>query len=428
MTLRRTPEDFVVEELPTPEFLAAMRGTPGPGFLHAVYRLEKTQLTTPHAAQLVGAALKVRHNDIQYAGLKDKHAQTVQMVTVAVPTLADGAMLARRAQGPKWSAELAGWSARPIDASALAGNRFRIVVRDVRMEQDAAMRSRASRLAMGGAVMGVQGESLLLLNYFGAQRFGSARHGAGWIARSLIAGRFEEALKLSIATPSRKDTGVTRTFTRMLATGWGKAEWARLARELPRCPEKKAVERLAFMASRREGALDERGFREAFVTLPYFLQQLYVEAYQSHLWNDVARRHIARVVPPGGGAAILRADDEFGEMLFPAAAAVEQAGEGLRAMQVPLVAPDTVPAEPWASDLQAALGAEKITLAELKIPGLRRPYFGEAMRPLFVEARGFEIGPAQADELSKSKGLKVEVRFDLPRGAYATVVLRALGQ
>lgn len=416
MTLRRTPDDFLVEEQPTPEYLGGLLAAPSAAAALAVYRLEKSQLTTPHAAQLLAAALKVRNNAVEYAGLKDKHARTAQLVTVGTATLADAALLPDSCSGPKWSARRIGWSAKAIDASAIAANRFRIVVRDVRAEQDAAMRFRASLLSTGRG-------SLSVVNYFGAQRFGSARHGEGWIARELIAGRFENALRLAIATPSRKDTGVTRTFTRMLAAGWGEAGgWARLARELPRCPEKKAIERLAFMASRRTDPIDERGFREAFVALPYFLQQLYVEAYQSHLWNETARRLISRTVPT---SAVLKADDDFGQMLFPAFAAAYQ---GLRELTLPLVAPDTKPVDPWKTDLEAVLAEEHLALPDLKIPGLRRPFFGEAMRPLFVEAQNFSLGPAEPDELSRSKARKVTVSFELPRGAYATVVLRALGQ
>ena len=414
MTLRRTPEDFIVDESPTEEFAGGLFAAPSAEASHGVYRLEKTQLTTPHAAQLLAAKLGVRAQAVEYAGLKDKHAKTGQLLTVKVATVADGALLPREASGPKWSATLVGWSRTAIDAAAIAANRFRIVVRDVRPEEDATMRFRASLLATGRG-------SLSIVNYFGAQRFGSARHGEGWIARELISGRFERALRLAIGTPSRKDTGVTRTFTRALASGWG--DWQRLARELPRCPEKKAIERLAFMASRRSEPIDERGYREAFVALPYFLQQLYVEAYQSHLWNETARRFLRRCVP---ASALATADDEFGEMLFPAFAATT---DDLRTLHLPLAAPETkVEGMPWGKDLESTLRDEKLALADLKIPGLRRPFFGEAMRPLFVEATSFEIGAAERDDLGSSKRLKVEVRFDLPRGAYATVVLRALGQ
>lgn len=425
MTIRRTPADFVVEEIAAPGFEAALRAAPAPDALVAVYRLHKTQLTTPHAVSLLAAELRVRQNDVTYAGLKDKHAQTSQVVGVTVRTLADGALLPAEASGPKWSARRIGWAAKPIDAAAISGNRFRIVVRGV-SEGAAAEMDRRVRLLAAPAGPGDAGSGgLLVVNYFGAQRFGSARHGEGWIARSLIDGKFEQALKLAIATPSRKDTGVTRTFTRMLAGGWGKeGGWARLARELPRCPEKKAIERLAFMASRRDQPIDERGFREAFVALPYFLQQLYIEAYQSHLWNELARKMATRTA---AGGTLLKTDDEFGPMHFPPAAAVSAEH---RTLQLPLPAPETLPAEPWGPDLLAILEREGLTLEGLKIPGLRRPFFGEAMRPLFVNAASFAMNEPEPDELAgpRSRAMKREVRFDLPRGAYATVVLRALGQ
>lgn len=426
MTIRRTPADFVVEELPAPGFVEALRPAPAPETPHAVFRLHKSQLTTPHAGNLLAAELGVRHNAVSYAGLKDKHAETTQLVSVAVSTLADAALLRAEARGPKWSAARIGWTAAPIDAAAISGNRFRIVVRGMSEPAAAEMDRRVQLLAAPAGPGGAGSGGLLVVNYFGAQRFGSARHGEGWIARSLIDGKFEHALKLAIATPSRKDTGVTRTFTRMLAGGWGReGGWARLARELPRCPEKKAIERLAFMASRRDQPIDERGFREAFVALPYFLQQLYVEAYQSHLWNELARRMAARIA---AGGTLLKTDDEFGQMLFPPAASAT-APEMLN-LSLPLPAPETQPAEPWGPDLLSILEREGLTLDRLKIPGLRRPFFGEAMRPLFITAAAFSLSDPEPDDLAgpRSKSMKREVRFDLPRGAYATVVLRALGQ
>ncbi|MBX3407142.1 MAG: tRNA pseudouridine(13) synthase TruD [Phycisphaeraceae bacterium] len=428
MTIRRTPADFIVDEIAAPEFEGSLRAAPSADALVAVYRLDKSQLTTPHAVSLLAAELRVRQNDISYAGLKDKHAQTSQMVGVKARTLADGVLLPAEIRGGKWSARRIGWTVAPIDASAIAGNRFCIVVRGVSRAAAAEMDRRASLLATAGD----DGGALLIVNYFGAQRFGSARHGEGWIARSLIDGKFEHALRLAIATPSRKDTGVTRTFTRMLAARWSEAAgagrdgWAALARDLPRCPEKKAIERLAFMASRREAPIDERGYREAFAALPYFLQQLYVEAYQSYLWNELARRMAARIA---AGQSLLKTDDEFGQMLFPPAAA-RAAAPGLFDLHLPLPAPETQPVEPWGGDLLAILEREGLALDRLKIPGLRRPFFGEAMRPLFITAAAFSLGDPEPDDLAapRSSSMKRQVRFDLPRGAYATVVLRALGQ
>jgi tRNA(Glu) U13 pseudouridine synthase TruD len=60
---------------------------------------------------------------------------------------------------------------------------------------------------------------------------------------------------------------------------------------------------------------------------------------------------------------------------------------------------------------------------------LKSPYFGETPRPLFIEASNFALGNPEKDE-DDAKGQRFRRRLvmDLPRGAYATVVLRALGQ
>jgi tRNA(Glu) U13 pseudouridine synthase TruD len=75
------------------------------------------------------------------------------------------------------------------------------------------------------------------------------------------------------------------------------------------------------------------------------------------------------------------------------------------------------------------LEVEGLKPSDLKLPGLRRPFFGEAERPLFVRAEGFELSAREPDEMAQGRArIKRTVRFDLPRGAYATVVLRAVGQ
>jgi tRNA(Glu) U13 pseudouridine synthase TruD len=120
----------------------------------------------------------------------------------------------------------------------------------------------------------------------------------------------------------------------------------------------------------------------------------------------------------------LRADDEFGLMLFPPAAAVDAGWPGV---QIPVLGPTSKLVEPWGEAAAAVLAEEGIRVEDLRIPGMRRPYFGEADRPLFVVAERFEMTAGERDELGGKK-MRRTVRFDLGRGAYATVVLRALGQ
>ncbi len=447
MTIRKQPSDFHVEELLAPETLASIRDRAEGAHVHALYELEKASLTTPAAINEFCRAVKARPDHASYAGLKDKHAETRQHVTVKLRTPADAP---REAGGKQWRAHLKGYLDHPIAAADITGNRFAIVIRDLAKPASDEMDGRAKLLAVAPSLReGVGGRegssssldtssprhlvtSLLITNYFGAQRFGSARHGAGWIAKSLITGDFETALKLAIGTPARKDTGKTRDFTRILATHWG--NWKAM-KDLPRLPEARAIEVLS-----RGG-----DFKSAFEALPYFLQSLCVEAYQSHLWNrcacelvranpkapslreGVGGREDSSFHPPSAipHPTLLSTPDEFGEMLFAPASLVHAPWRNL---DLPLLAKNSELLDPWKETYERVLAAENITVSDLRVKGLKRPFFGEAQRKLFVEVKNWSLSKPESDELSKGGLRKRTATFDLPRGAYATVALRALGQ
>lgn len=419
MTIRRQPSDFQVREALAPERLASFTQARTDGLPHAVYALHKTSLTTLDAVAWLAKALGVKVGSIAYAGLKDKHAETWQHTSIEWPAGGDAPP---HVSGKGFDGRLLGWTDRPVSADDIVANNFRIVVRDLSPQASAEMLRRAKLLAID--------DELLVINYFGAQRFGSARHGEGFLAKHLIRGDFESALKLAIGTPARKDSGKTRDLTRACARLWG--NWAELVKIAPKCPERRAIETLAAGGS----------FADAFTALPYFTQQMSVEAFQSHLWNATARllaesimesaaadyiSEFSKQQSPGNGKppTPLRTDDEFGQMVFPPAAFVPHAW---RSVILPLLAPKTTLTDPWKTAAEQVLADEGITTGDLKIPGIRRPFFGEAPRPLFIAARGFSMSPDEKDELSAGKRLKRTLIFDLPRGAYATVVLRALGQ
>ncbi|MCY3024156.1 MAG: tRNA pseudouridine(13) synthase TruD [Planctomycetota bacterium] len=410
--IKRTPSDFQVEEVLSPAFLALVRpevgGTlsPAAGAPFALYRLHKESLATPEAVGHIARELKIHAHAVAYAGLKDKHARAIQHVTL---NLQHAANAPEKASSPGWQLERLGSVPRSITATDIECNRFRITIRNLTADECADLDEAARLLAFPAPSPG----ALRIVNYFGDQRFGSARHGQGFIARHLIRGDFEGALRLAIATEARKDRMEQKVFKRTLCEHWGR--WREALPKLRRCPERKAIERLSFSGG---------DFRAAFCALPYLLQQMSVYAYQSFLWNAIARRLVALRCAPLG--KVIAADDPFGEMLFPAAEAIPAE---LADVQVPLLSRKTELREPWKAAAEDVLKAEGIETAALQIPGVRRPFFGEEPRALFFAAADFQTTPPQPDETAKEKArLKRTVAFSLPRGSYATVVLRALGQ
>jgi tRNA pseudouridine13 synthase len=406
--IKRTPEDFQVEEILSSQLTPLAEKT-GP---FALYKLSKEGLATPEAVGRIARELKLPANAFAYAGLKDKHASTIQHVTVATEKAPEAPASAEAAG---WKLERLGFVARPIAAADIERNRFRITVRNL-SAQDCFDMDRARRMLSASPEPesdAPQRSGVRIVNYFGDQRFGSARHGRGFVAKNLIKGDFEGALKLCIATEARKDRMDDKVFKRTIRENWG--NWGLLLKKLRPRPERKAIERLANSGS---------DFRAAFCALPYMFQQMCVYAYQSWLWNAIARRVIADSCPALG--PVIAADDMYGEMLFPANESIPPA---LTEMEIPLLARKTELRDSWKAAAEAVLKEEGIAVTELEIPGVRRPFFGEEPRRLFFIADDFEATAPQSDETADDpKRKKRTLAFNLPRGCYATVLLRALGQ
>jgi tRNA pseudouridine13 synthase len=173
--LRRTPDDFRVDEI-------LGYDADGEGE-HALLWVEKRDANTDWVARELARFAGVPPLNVGYAGLKDRHAVTRQAFTAQLAGKPD----------PDWSAfphaEVKVLAStrhkRKLKRGALRGNRFVLVLRDVRGE-----RTRAEEVLQAIAAHGVP-------NYFGEQRFG--REGGNVAqARAMFAGRRVDRDKRSI--------------------------------------------------------------------------------------------------------------------------------------------------------------------------------------------------------------------------------------
>ena len=402
MKIKSRRDDFVVEEILSPEIARAAQARDE---RHALYLLVKRGLGTPEAVERVASALGVSGRSVAFGGLKDRHALTSQYLTVDVRALR-GKRPPERLAIPGVSLELVGSLPEPLSALGVAGNRFAITLRGLTRAGCRSMDDLRRFLSPPGG----GGRTLAFINYYGGQRFGSARRGRGFAARCLVEGNFEGALRLLIAAPGRKTERARKTAARAIAAAWG--DWSNLRRELPEGPERRVAKALA-----------ETGgdFRAGFLALPPILRQMAVEAYQSYLWNETVRRFVRDLCPP----PLATASSEWGDLVFPETSRV---GEETRSLAVPLLSPKTKLADPWRAAAEETLAREGIAIEELRVPGIRSPYFGDIPRRLYAEASGFSLGPPEPDETAApARGMLRRLRFTLPRGAYATVLLAALG-
>jgi tRNA pseudouridine13 synthase len=386
MKLKQSTDDFQVEELTD-----VVAGAEGP---FAFYRMTKRGWATPDAFAAVLRRWKLEGRRLSYGGLKDRHAATIQFFT-----LFHGPR--RNLQHHDVRVEYLGQVGEAYTSHHIRANRFRIVLRDISAEERPAMESRVGQVAALG-----------LPNYFDDQRFGSVTGAGGeFIGRLLVRGQFEAALRLALAAPYEYDRPEQKKEKRILNEHWG--DWDTCKELLPRGHARSLVDYLR---------VHPQDFRGAVARLRPELRGLYLSAYQSHLWNCVLALWLRDHVP----AERLRPLTlRLGDVPIPTGLDCATADQ-LTGLRIPLPSARLKldPAHPCAAAIQAVLAEEGLEMRDLQVRDVREMFFSKGERAALCrpEALTFTF----ADDEKHPRRLKLELAFDLPRGSYATLVVKAV--
>jgi tRNA pseudouridine13 synthase len=375
MKIKQRPEDFVVRELDRYEVSKS-----GP---FALYTLLKWDIGTIEALQRLASQWKISRARISFGGLKDRHARTEQVISIV-----DGPP--RDFEGSAFRASYLGRSRQPITRASFDGNRFDIVVRHLTQFPDLEPVRRFG-----------------LPNYFDDQRFGSLRGTQGeFIGRELVRGRLENALKLALASPDALDRRSERALKDLVRRRWG--DWTGLKDELPSSPQRTVA---AYLAG-HPGAF---GF--AFELLDENLRILYVSAYQSYLWNRTLSE-LLRPLPDTFEMEYSAGRHLFYAKLDPAA------HDGLAELSIPLITPTQRFEPPLAPLVERLLREEGVEARQFRLKRLRRTFFGKGLRSALVAPA--DLRSARGDDELNPGRKKWTLSFELPKGAYATVLIKRL--
>jgi tRNA pseudouridine13 synthase len=383
MKLKRQPEDFVVEELPLVE---------GGDFgRFAFYRLTKRGVGTLEALEEIRRRWNLSSRQISYGGLKDRHAVTIQYLTIL-----DGPDRGFRERG--LDLEPLGRLTHPYGPNQFRGNRFRVVLRDLSSEKAEAAMVALEELPRDG-----------LPNYFDDQRFGSVGFDGDFIARAWLVGDHEKALRLAIAEPNSSDRPDARDEKAILRETWG--HWAEAKARLPRSHARSLVTYLVDHPT---------DFRGAFARVRRELRSLYFSAFQSHLWNLQLAALIERTTRPDQRASV-----EFKVATLPIHRGLEPDQAALLAgSRLPLPASRTpLPAEgPVLGAVLEVVARFGLTWDQLRVKHLKDVFFSKGDRPALFFAGGLSRR-LEADDLYPGRK-KIAMAFELPKGAYATLVVK----
>jgi len=411
--IREEDADFRVREI---ERFDAEPVDADPGaYPYLVVRATLRGWDTNDFARRLSDALGISRERVSWAGTKDKHAVTTQLFSLRkVDAEALDGLDVRGVD-----LDVVGRAGRGLEFGDLAGNAFEITVRGAeRPENAAAVREELE--AFGGGAPGTVG----VPDFFGQQRFGSHRPVTHEVGLAVVRGEWEAAVRAYVANPYETEPADTRRARREAADRFEARDWRGVVEALPR--------RLGFeraMANR----LAERGgdapedFRAALEAVPSNLQRLFVNAAQSYAFNRILSERLERGLPfdrPVAGDVVCFSETVAG-LTVPDTDREQRVTErrvetvarhcerGRAFVTAPLVGTETELGDGEPGEIEReVLDDLDLSPADFDLPG----EFGSTgtRRPTLVRT---DLDVSVADDA-------VTFEFSLPKGSYATVVLR----
>lgn len=255
--LKRSPEDFIVEEIP----LDIKRKSDGK---NTIIKVKLRNWETNRFVMKLAKELKVNRNSINFAGTKDKRAITVQYFCIRdfngnlKINLKDAEIL------ESFRTDYC------LDLGDLYGNMFKIVVSDA--EDDGRIENILKEFS----------PYFQFPNYFGVQRFGSSRPVTHIVGKFIILGRFDEAVRHYI--------GLTFDFDRNLEAR--KYFFETLD---PEGTLRLANGKMDYEYILLKHLIEKPGdYAGAISRLPRNLRMMFVHGYQGYLFNKIISERIRR--------------------------------------------------------------------------------------------------------------------------------------
>jgi tRNA pseudouridine13 synthase len=377
------PEDFIVEEVTDV--------LPSDGAF-ALYRLEKRSVTTLDAIDGVKKHWRVERDRVAWGGLKDRHAWTHQHITIR-----NGP--AENFETPHFSVRHLGFIPNAFRSHDIRANRFVIVMRDL-LPDDAEKIVRASAdLERSGVA-----------NYFDEQRFGSVGFSREFVAKAWCLGDYETAIRLALADPNEHDRPREKKEKATLRELWGK--WPEAKAALAKSHRRSIV---TFLADR------PGDFKGAFGCINPELLGLFRNALQSEIWNRAVSAMISESVPRQETFGVRQ---KTGLLVF-----FRRLPDDVKVRFEGLELPMPSARAEFADDavrekLESAAGTLGLKLDDMRIRHPKSEYFSKGTRSVLLFPNNVSA-QAFPDNVYPRKSA-VKIAFELPRGSYATMVIKRL--
>ena len=426
-TIRENVEDFAVEEVlvdgsyakieasescPNHQVLgcSAARGR------YLICVMVKRNWDTLVAVKTIANQLGINSRQIHIAGIKDAKALTAQHITIEAVSLEQ----VRQIRVKDIEIRPLGYVCNRLSAYYLLGNSFHIRIKAVNHSETVIKKRIAKTLKELQAIGGIP-------NFFGHQRFGTTRPITHIVGKAIIKKNLEKAAMLFLTKPSAHEHPSSQQAREQLrATG-------NIERGLKDFPKQLRYER--FMLKHLVKHPDD--YAGAFRTLPFKLQEMFIQAYESYLFNEFLSSRIARGLP----LDLAEVGDyvvaiERSGLPVPAiykTVTMEKRAEISNLMQtgklrlaIPLIGFKRNPSEGVQGEIERRiLEEEEVSPSDFRIAAMPEVSAKGTLRTVITPINNFS-----ADEISPDANIpcRYETRaiFMLHRGSYATILLREL--
>jgi len=349
---------------------------------YPLYVLEKHDIDSNHALFEIEHELHMR---LRIMGIKDSKAATMQYA--GMERVIRNPPIELKSRHTRLT--LRGFTKHPIGKRFLAGNKFEITIYNVRSSD---LSSFVPQIGMVG-------------NFYGLQRFGSERLVTHLVGREIVKRNFMQAVELLLSHTTEFDTQISREIRGRCADP---SNYRQLLKMLPRGMDIERQVLSALVAGRDTIA--------ALRAIPITIRRLFVQAYQAYIFNICLSRAIM------GGEDLLK--PETGDLCF------EMEGPATFGRIIkydPTSMTKVVPAIRMAGyTFQPGKGRfENITrtiLHEEEVAA--KDFYIKEMQELSHQG-GFRQAPLWCMDFSYKRD-PLMVSFKLPKGSYATTLLREI--
>ena len=421
--IREMVDDFVVEEMLVDGSKANVNGaiprkvlgssSQKQRFLLCV--LIKRNWDTFIAVKNIAMQLGIDPRRIQIAGIKDAKAVTAQHLTIENSSLDDASKVNIK------DIQLCpiGYVREALSLFYLLGNYFTINIKSMALGQDTVKTKIAQTFEQLQTIGGIP-------NFFGHQRFGTTRPITHLVGKALVHADFKEATMLFLAKPSIHEHPSSRKARQQLQ------ESGDFREALKNYPKQLRFEKI--MLSHLADHPDD--FVGAFQSLPTKLQELFVQAHQSYLFNRFLSERIKQ------GYFLNKAEigdfvvgvERSGIPVTKMAKIVtseniaeinEQIKTGKMRVGLPILGVKQRLSQGVMGQIEKqVLDEEEINLESLQVNELSRGAGRGGLRAAITLMKDFEV--KNISDMEKKSDCQVELSFMLLRGSYATVLLREI--